>query len=58
MNGKYYLFATTRLNRGAGDDLWQQADAKVGDNVAMLGWVSDHLTCAYSSCRKPSRLGL
>lgn len=47
MNGKYYLFTTTRLNRGAGDDLWQQADAKVGDNVAMLGWVSDHLTYGY-----------
>ena len=47
MNGKYYLFATTRLNRGTGDDLWQQADAKVGDNVAMLGWVSDHLTYGY-----------
>ena len=47
MNGKYYLFATTRFNRGTGDDLWQQADAKVGDNVAMLGWVSDHLTYGY-----------
>lgn len=47
MNGNYYLFATTRLNRGTGDDLWQQADAKVGDNVAMLGWVSDHLTYGY-----------
>ncbi|MBI1704411.1 glycoside hydrolase family 68 protein [Lactobacillus crispatus] len=47
MNGKYYLFATTRLNHGTGDDLWQQADAKVGDNVAMLGWVSDHLTYGY-----------
>lgn len=47
MNGKYYLFATTRLNRGTGDDLWQQADAKIGDNVAMLGWVSDHLTYGY-----------
>lgn len=32
---------------GTGDDLWQQADAKVGDNVAMLGWVSDHLTYGY-----------
>ncbi len=47
MNDKYYLFATTRLNHGTGDDLWQQADAKVGDNVAMLGWVSDHLTYGY-----------
>lgn len=47
MNGKYYLFATTRLNRGTGDDLWQRADNEVGDNVAMLGWVSDHLTYGY-----------
>lgn len=47
MNGKYYLFATTRLNRGTGDDLWQEADQKIGDNVAMLGWVSDHLTYGY-----------
>ena len=47
MNGKYYLFATTRLNRGTGDDLWQQANNEVGDNVAMLGWVSDHLTYGY-----------
>lgn len=47
MNGKYYLFATTRLNRGTGDDLWQRADNEVDDNVAMLGWVSDHLTYGY-----------
>lgn len=47
MNGKYYLFATTRLNRGTGDDLWQEADNKIGDNVAMLGWVSNHLTYGY-----------
>lgn len=47
MNGKYYLFATTRLNRGTGDDLWQAADNQIGDNVAMLGWVSDHLTYGY-----------
>ncbi|MDE7056570.1 MAG: glycoside hydrolase family 68 protein, partial [Lactobacillus sp.] len=47
MNGKYYLFDTTRLNRGTGDDLWQAADQKIGDNVAMLGWVSDHLTYGY-----------
>lgn len=26
LNGKYYLFAATRLNRGTGDDLWQAAD--------------------------------
>ena len=47
MDGKYYLFATTRLNRGTGDDLWQAADKQIGDNVTMLGWVSDHLTYGY-----------
>ncbi|TSO25702.1 glycoside hydrolase family 68 protein [Lactobacillus sp. LL6] len=47
LNGKYYLFATTRLNRGTGDDLWQEADKQIGDNVAMLGWVSDHLDYGY-----------
>lgn len=47
LNGKYYLFATTRLNRGTGDDLWTKANRLIGDNVAMLGWVSDHLTYGY-----------
>lgn len=47
MNGKYYLFTTIRLNRGAGNDLWKKADAEIGDNVAMLGWVSDYLTYGY-----------
>lgn len=47
MNGRYYLFATTRLNHGTADDLWKKADAEIGDNVAMLGWVSDHLTYGY-----------
>lgn len=47
MNGKYYLFASTRLNRGVGDVLWLTANQKIGDNVAMLGWVSDHLTYGY-----------
>ena len=47
LNGKYYLFATTRLNRGTGDDLWQEADKQIGDNVAMLGWVSDHFNYGY-----------
>lgn len=47
LNGKYYLFATTRLNRGTGDDLWKKANIEIGDNVAMMGWVSDHLTYGY-----------
>lgn len=47
IGNKYYLFATTRLNRGTGDDLWKKANIEIGDNVAMLGWVSDHLTSGY-----------
>lgn len=27
--------------------MWKKADAEIGDNVAMLGWVSDHLTYGY-----------
>lgn len=47
LNGKYYLFAATRLNRGTGDDLWSKADKTIGDNVVMIGYVSDHLTYGY-----------
>lgn len=47
LNGKYYLFATTRLNHGTNDELWKKANTTVGDNVAMLGWVSDNLTSGY-----------
>ncbi|RVU70410.1 MULTISPECIES: glycoside hydrolase family 68 protein [Lactobacillus] len=47
MNGRYYLFATTRLNHGTNDALWRKANRVVGDNVTMLGWVSDHLTYGY-----------
>lgn len=44
---KYYLFADTRLNRGSNDDAWQKANLAVGDNVAMVGYVSDRLTGGY-----------
>lgn len=47
LNGKYYLFATTRLNRGTGNDLWLEANKKIGDNVGLLGWVSDDLLSGY-----------
>lgn len=47
INGKYYLFADARLNRGTNDPSWQAADKTVGDNVIMLGFVSDHLTYGY-----------
>lgn len=47
INGKYYLFDDARLNRGTNDPMWKAADKAVGDNVIMLGFVSDHLTYGY-----------
>lgn len=44
LGDKYYLFAATRLNRGSNDDAWMAADKAVGDNVAMIGYVSESLT--------------
>lgn len=44
LGNKYYLFAATRLNRGSNDDAWMAANKAVGDNVAMIGYVSDNLT--------------
>lgn len=47
LGDKYYLFAATRLNRGTNDDAWNAADKTVGDNVVMVGYVSDKLTGGY-----------
>lgn len=47
LGDKYYLFAATRLNRGSNDYAWMRANYAVGDNVAMLGYVSDELTGDY-----------
>lgn len=47
INGKYYLFTDTRLNRGIMDDLNDQANHKIGDNVGMLGFVADSLNGNY-----------
>ncbi len=44
LNGKYYLFVDARLTRATDTDLVKAADTAVGDNVAMLGFVSDSLT--------------
>lgn len=43
----YYLFTDTRLNRGSNDYAWNKADQTIGDNVGMLGYVSDTLTGEY-----------
>lgn len=47
LGDKYYLFAATRLNRGSNDDAWNAANKAVGDNVVMVGYVSDKLTGDY-----------
>lgn len=47
LGNKYYLFAATRLNRGSNDDAWMATNKAVGDNVAMIGYISDNLTHGY-----------
>lgn len=47
IGGKYYLFTDTRLNRGIDDSLNNEANKKIGDNVGMLGFVSDSLDGNY-----------
>lgn len=47
LDNKYYLFAASRLNHGSNDDAWNEANKVVGDNVIMLGYVSDQLTSGY-----------
>jgi len=47
LGDKYYLFAATRLNHGTNVMSWSKADQTVGDNVLMVGYVSDSLTGGY-----------
>ena len=47
VGNKYYLFSATRLSRGTKGRITQLANKTVGDNVAMIGFVSDHLTHGY-----------
>lgn len=44
---KYYLFTDTRLNRGIDNKLNNEANQTIGDNVGMLGFVSDSLDGNY-----------
>ena len=43
LNGKYYLFTDGRLTRATDTDLLAKANSTIGDNVAMLGFVSDRV---------------
>lgn len=47
LGDKYYLFAASRLNHGSNTDAWNKTNQIVGDNVIMLGYVSDSLTGGY-----------
>ncbi|MGN1407838.1 glycoside hydrolase family 68 protein [Lactobacillus sp.] len=47
LNGKYYLFTDGRLTRAADTDLVVKANTTIGDNVAMLGFVSDRVDGGY-----------
>lgn len=47
LGDKYYLFSATRLSRGTNIDILNEANKTVGDNVAMIGYVSDSLTGPY-----------
>lgn len=48
LGDKYYLFAASRLNHGSNNIAWNLANSVVGDNVVMLGYVSDSLTSGYT----------
>lgn len=41
LDGKYYLFTVGRLTRATDTDLLYETNSNIGDNVAMLGFVSD-----------------
>ncbi len=47
VGNKYYLFSATRLSRGTKGEITRLANTVVGDNVAMIGFVSDSLTHGY-----------
>lgn len=47
LGDKYYLFAASRLNHGSNNHAWNLANSVVGDNVVMLGYVSNELTKGY-----------
>ncbi|MEY8530864.1 glycoside hydrolase family 68 protein [Lactobacillus taiwanensis] len=47
VGNKYYLFSATRLSRGTKGEITRLANKIVGDNVAMIGFVSDSLTHGY-----------
>ncbi|WP_103434660.1 glycoside hydrolase family 68 protein [Fructilactobacillus sanfranciscensis] len=47
LGDKYYLFSATRVSRGSDRELNAKDITIVGDNVAMIGYVSDNLMGKY-----------
>ena len=47
LNGKYYLFVDARVNHASDTDLAVKTNIAVGDNVTMLGFVSDKVDGEY-----------
>lgn len=47
LNGKYYLFVDGRVNHASDTDFAVQINIAVGDNVTMLGFVSDKVDGDY-----------
>ncbi|MDD1332314.1 glycoside hydrolase family 68 protein [Lactobacillus delbrueckii] len=47
LNGKYYLFVDARVNHASDTDFAVQTNIAVGDNVTMLGFVSDKVDGDY-----------
>lgn len=47
LNGKYYLFVDARVNHVSDTDFAVQTNIAVGDNVTMLGFVSDKVDGDY-----------
>ncbi|CAJ1184306.1 Levansucrase [Fructilactobacillus sanfranciscensis] len=47
LGDKYYLFSVTRVSRGSDRELNAKDNTIVGDNVAMIGYVSDNLMGKY-----------
>ena len=47
LGDKYYLFSVTRVSRGSDRELTAKDNTIVGDNVAMIGYVSDNLMGKY-----------
>lgn len=58
LNGKYYLFVDARVNHVSDTDFAVQTNIAVGDNVTMLGFVSDKVDGDYIPLNGDYQLGV